>query len=129
MPPLDHFGGGFRARCRDHGFQLRHHFRPPNRAFAGTGRFVDRALVDQHGLVEGKLHGVSVSICLARATAESYWDPDDRSGNPFSAVLIADTGKNIRHCIFPSKVRISVTFEHAQCKGSHHPSMQVSLTV
>lgn len=58
MPPGDDIGSCRCRRSRDHGFQLDLHFRPPGRAFAGAGRPVDRALVDQHGLVAGESHGI-----------------------------------------------------------------------
>lgn len=58
MPPGDQRGRGCRGRRRNHSFQLGLNFRPPGRAFAGIGRLVDRALVDQHGLVERESHGV-----------------------------------------------------------------------
>lgn len=57
MPPRDQRGRRRRGRRRNHSFQLDLHFLPPSRAFTGASRLVDRALVDEHGLVPGLLHG------------------------------------------------------------------------
>lgn len=58
MPPGDRCGRRRRGQRCNHSFQLGLHFRPPCRAFFGAGRLVDRALVDQHGLVERESHSV-----------------------------------------------------------------------